>query len=350
MTEGLNAANVEKVDAILFAGDLFHDKSTPAMRNTLLGILQHAANIAPVYAIYGNHDRPGDLDIYREVQAQFPITIFNRPVIGGIIGKLNIVALPYPSKAWLHAGEMTMPEGDASAASALRQLLQTWAAEIKQLTGPVVFLGQVNVSGSVTSTGQPMIGRELEVSLGDLLDLGCNYCALGHIHKPQQMGPACYYAGSVSRMDFGESEEKGWNLVNLFGEGHPAGVQFMPLPARQMFHIDGTFDDVEPFWHFDIPEGFQDADVRFRYHVAEELIEHAIEDPIRDVFHDAHSFKMERIIDRKDRVRSEEMSKAQTLEDKIEAYWKATERPEIEQADRVLRKATEIMGVPSETE
>jgi exonuclease SbcC len=57
-------------------------------------------------------------------------------------------------------------------------------------------------------------GTGISITVDDLADIGADYYALGHIHKPQQVGslPA-YYAGSVYPKNFGETHKAGFNVV-----------------------------------------------------------------------------------------------------------------------------------------
>jgi hypothetical protein len=56
-------------------------------------------------------------------------------------------------------------------------------------------IGHVNVGGAITSSGQPNIGREIEISARHLDQLGNIYKGLNHIHKAQEIAGA-WYAGS----------------------------------------------------------------------------------------------------------------------------------------------------------
>lgn len=43
---------------------------------------------------------------------------------------------------------------------------------------------------------------------------GCKWCMWGHIHKPQALSKNTYYAGSLSRLSFGEEEDKGYRIYS----------------------------------------------------------------------------------------------------------------------------------------
>src|SRR3990167_6939287 len=55
--------------------------ATVAERNGIAAILQDMAVRAPVVVIQGNHDAPGDLDIYERLGARHPIYKVARPEI-----------------------------------------------------------------------------------------------------------------------------------------------------------------------------------------------------------------------------------------------------------------------------
>ena len=70
-----------------------------------------------------------------------------------------------------------------------------------------LFIGHANVGGAVTSSGQPNIGREIELSPRHLDRLGPIYKGLNHVHKAQEIHGA-HYPGSICRLDWGEIETK----------------------------------------------------------------------------------------------------------------------------------------------
>jgi DNA repair exonuclease SbcCD nuclease subunit len=71
------------------------------------------------------------------------------------------------------------------------------------------------VAGARGSSGQPLVGRCAEYPLDPLRRLQAQYIGLGHIHLRQQLAPRIWYAGSLSRCDYSEVEDKGYNLVTL---------------------------------------------------------------------------------------------------------------------------------------
>jgi DNA repair exonuclease SbcCD nuclease subunit len=177
------------------------------------------------------------------------------------------------------------------------------------------------VAGSETSTGQTLIGQTVELAPGEIADIGCEYVALGHIHKRQGWGNV-WYSGSPNRHDFGEVEPKGWNLATIT-DGKLTDVEFVELPARRIVLIEEDWtagvgeipsDDVTP-----------EALVRFRYRIHPEDLhlvnEEAIEGDLRA--HGAYEVKIEAVLVHEARVRSADIASAKDTWAKLTAYWQA---------------------------
>ena len=185
-------------------------------------------------------------------------------------------------------------------------------------------------AGSQTSTGQTLIGTTVELAIGDLLDVGAAYTALGHIHLTQEWSEGrIAYAGSPIRQNFGEPEAKGFRLVEV-ATGHLRN-DFVELPARkiELFETDLTDvggSDLDAGGSLlQIPENIAGSMVRLRYRVRPQdmpfVDEAAIERDLRAA--GAYDVKIEAIIVQENRVRSEMITVARTSFEKIEAYWDA---------------------------
>lgn len=73
--------------------------------------------------------------------------------------------------------------------------------------------------------------RYLPLDAQKLSEAGFDYVALGHIHKMQCVAPNVYYSGSPEPLDFGESGEHGFMMVDV--EGERRRVQFVPFSQRE---------------------------------------------------------------------------------------------------------------------
>jgi DNA repair exonuclease SbcCD nuclease subunit len=59
--------------------------------------------------------------------------------------------------------------------------------------------------------GQPNIGHEIELDASLIARLGDVYVGLNHIHKAQSISAARTIPGSICRLDWGETEAKGYH-------------------------------------------------------------------------------------------------------------------------------------------
>ena len=188
-------------------GDLNHGLQTIEDRNwwfnTLRGMKAHADD--EVVIVRGNHDRPHELDCFGFIPH---VTVFDRP---GLYYHRNnpgtMIVLPYPSSGALVG---TGADGAKIFQDYALDLLES--ASAASLDGQhILTVGHFNVGGAIASTGQPQIGREIELDAGTVDKLAiAGPVFLGHIHKPQLIGTSgnAWYAGSVAPSDWGELEQK----------------------------------------------------------------------------------------------------------------------------------------------
>lgn len=358
---GIDDAISQGVNLFVIAGDLYHEQankhSLPIERNALDKRLLWMAKKASVLIIPGNHDVPGDLDIFADLRGEHRIIVSTIP--DSIeIESILIHTLPYPRKVHLMTGErnMSIQESNEEMRKNLLELLSDFATKGK--AGPdrsSILVGHINIKGSQASTGQVMIGNEIELSAQDLATAGADAYLLGHIHKHQEIvAPGlnkAAYCGSGNRMNYGEQEEKGYLLWTI--EKGQADYEFRNVNARAMLIVDrewGMFDDESHGWIADhVPTDCTDADVRVRYKVPEDMKSEVDEAKIKEEFNKAHSLKIERCLIPTTRIRSEEIAKAKDLKGKLEAYWKVNGRPDDQTAEGCLAKL-HTMEILSEEE
>ena len=92
------------------------------------------------------------------------------------------------------------------------------------------------------------VGRAYAVSPARV-PADASYVALGHIHRPQQMGGCpspTYYSGSLLQLDFGEKDQDKVVYVVDAAPGKPAKVRSIPLGVgRKLIDLpELTFDDL----------------------------------------------------------------------------------------------------------
>lgn len=347
------AAAAGRLAAILWPGDLFHAKSTIEDRNALAPRLQALANRAPVILVYGNHDAPGDLDILGALDAVYPIHVSSRPEVLHVSTATGTVArvacLPYPHRAGLVGAGVAHDDLGQTARQLLEPQFALFADELRQAdaNGEIaLFIGHVNVGGSLSSTGQPQIGREIELDPGLLGRLdSAVYKGLNHIHKHQVVAGDTVYAGSICRQDFGENEPKGFIAVTIDEDvsDSTATVRrewaFIPLDVPAQYLVEGQLTR-DGFVLTDAPpcqicDGFEcvtcaergrfrsdwtGADVKVRY--TYKRSERGVLDQahILAEFAGCRLLKLDPIAEVEREVRAPEVVEAVTVDAKAEAY------------------------------
>lgn len=323
-------------------GDLFHARSSIEDRNELAPRLQRMADAAPVVLVKGNHDADGDLEILGRLRARFPIIVHARPNVDYFAtatdSMVALAAIPYPKRDGLVGAGVESGTLEQTGSQAFEVLVMGLVESFNQIADGVIedepyipiVLGHANVAGARASSGQPQIGRELELSEAALQRFPTSaYIGLNHIHKHQQIGRAVY-AGSVCRLDYGEVEPKGYvevTYLKVGGEWRHTW-QFVELPVAPLYHVEGeltrdgfTFicttgvggDVVET------PATWKGSEVRarYRFNKAEAGVLDVAQ--IHATFAEAKSLKLDPVPVLEQRVRAPQIAAAVTLEDKVKA-------------------------------
>lgn len=327
--------------AWVLAGDLNDAKMTIDDRNWLAEHLQQMAARAPVVIVAGNHDAPGDLEIFGRLATRYPIVVVTAPEVHRLTlatgGAASIACVPYVHRAALVAAGL--PHDDLGAAA--RQLLEPIFIDAAQqldearARGDVaLFVGHMNVGGSIASTGQPQIGQEIELDPALLARLGHVPKILGHIHRHQEIYGA-WYLGSIARMDFGEQESKVFGVLSFEAAPDPLrrfgltwSLDFLPIDVPRQLHIEGELTREAFTWHVvgegplpsTVAETVAGADLRVRYRFNPAEIGALDLAKVYAEFAGCRSLKLEPIAERAHDVRAPEVAAAVTLEDKIRRF------------------------------
>ena len=129
-----------------------------------------------------------------------------------------------------------------------RLLTEAWAKALRDIRDhpkydknlPAVLGAHVHVHGSrVGPSLFRMTEQEDIVVEGRDLPEQFDYVALGHIHKPQELGAAhVRYCGSIERMDLGEqADAKGVVLVEIGPDGRADEPAVLPLESTPVYEV-----------------------------------------------------------------------------------------------------------------
>ena len=334
-----------RVDAVVHTGDVYERKSTPLERQAVADWVRRVAAVAPVLVVRGNHDAVDDLPLLERLATDHQVIVEQAAGVH-TVGGIEIAALAWPRKAALLAatGADGKEVGEAVAGDALRAVLRGLGQELRRQSGPRLFAAHAMVRGSITSTGQPLVGCDMELGLEDLALVGADAYALGHIHKGQRWeieGRPVVYPGSPRRTAFGELEPKGYTILE-WDAGHVRDT-FIEAPATPMIQLEGKWLDGQlvGLEH----RSLRGAEVRLRYSVPSDRREEAAVQARawRDrILEDAVSCKVEEVVIAEARARAPEIARAMTLADKLAAYWSAKGFDPAERREALLGKVSEL--------
>ena len=215
----------------------------------------------------GNHDLPNAIgratstEIFDTLSVK-NVFVSNRPDVYKIptrSGTVQVASLPWLRRSVLLSREETKDLDFEQMKEKLQQAL-TGAIElnISKLDPklPAILAAHVWVAGSQLGTEKQMtIGQEHVLLLSSVTNSAFDYVALGHIHRHQVLweNPPVVYAGSLSRLDFGdENDEKGFYLVDIepgkAGEQRQVSFEFQPVEGRRFLTIETALEaeDTDP--------------------------------------------------------------------------------------------------------
>ena len=304
LSQILLLARENQVDGVILAGDIY-DRAVPSgeavlVFNDFLTRLAEA-NIT-VYMISGNHDSPERIsfgEVLLKEQGVMIAGVYHDEITvipaEDSYGKVDILLLPF-----LHPSK----EGEKSSGAAVRNALSKyWEKEGVLPAGTAAESGRTEPERAATESGrteperaaaesdgseaaaeadgternaaeelqekkrrilvthffvtdageEPVLSdSETTIHVGGIDNVdasvfeGLDYVALGHIHRPQQIGNRpVYYAGSPLAYSFSEAgQEKKVLLIDLQEKG-TCKVTGLPLtPLKKMRKIEGTMEEL----------------------------------------------------------------------------------------------------------
>jgi len=233
-------------DLLVLSGDVF-DRATPPsdavrMFGHWLGDVHAIAPDLPIVVIAGNHDNGprlawtasvldrqrvylrGDTD-----RIEDPIRVTGRDGV-----EAEVWALPFLLPGAL--GEAT-PSQVGAMDEALRRIRARWTPGMAQLLVAHCFVRD----GAVSDSERGIVGTATQIDPETFE--GFDYVALGHLHRPQSVGPNARYAGSLARYSFSEAGHDKALLAVDVAPGVPHRCVRHPLPClRGMRRITASLE------------------------------------------------------------------------------------------------------------
>ena len=259
------------VDAVLIAGDLFDTGAPPSYARELynqLVVRLHEAGVA-LLLLGGNHDSVATLGESRDMLACLNATVVAAidapadqlvvlPLRGGEAGCI-VCAVPFIRPRDVlqsQAGQSAQDKQQSMQAAIQAYYLAVYEAALLRQTELTQTLGRklpLLATGHLTTVGASSNESVREIYVGSLEAFPTaafppvDYVALGHIHKPQQVGGLAHirYCGSPIPLGFDEAkQQKEMLLVDLSADGL-AGVTVLPVPRFQpLLSVSGNLAEL----------------------------------------------------------------------------------------------------------
>ena len=329
-------------------GDLTTYKQTIKDRNLWVEALIQMGNHAPVILVAGNHGKEldGDLHVLARAKAAHPIYLCTEPEFIDL-GEASVAVFPYPRKA-------EMAGNEDSLGKAFARQLDEFNRRFEQRPGCYkLFFGHFGVAGARVSSGQPLVGRCAEYPLDPLRSLKAQYVGLSHIHLRQELAPRVWYAGSLSRCDYSEVEDKGYHLVTLNApELRPdlsdLDIEFRVSPTRRMVELRAVYENGELRLPDNLdPLTLKDSRVKVVVTVPngpDHVLSREQQDNLKEKLLAANPTELKVKIEHDAELPAEPapIAAARSAEEKLRAYWTMKGSPPADRQERLLTKLAEV--------
>ncbi len=262
----------ERVDVMVIAGDLFYENASPEQMAAALAHFRGAfkaffARGGTVVAVTGNHDRDAKVEMIRAgMTLADPHAGANQQFGGGRVylanrcgvltlsdpagRRVQFVLVPYP-----FASRYDIPVAGYRSREEEHRLVQAevakWIGGVPEKdsfdpTIPTVLVAHLHVRGVQAHHLYKLDeGDDVLVDFASLRP-DWAYVALGHVHKPQELGGSRHvrYPGPLDRLDFGEKDDpRGVVVFELDGTGLVGDVVWHDLDATPLVDVTVTDPD-----------------------------------------------------------------------------------------------------------
>lgn len=258
-------AGEKQPDVVVIAGDIY-DKAVPSAEavevfDNFISRLNEAAPRAEIMIISGNHDSGTRVNLFRSVLQRHKIHMIGLPpqtpeeyiekvTMPDEFGNVNFYLLPFVKPSMLKAIVGTDESGNnLTYDETLRRLLQR--ENINTQERNVLVSHQFYLPAGTDPDEVERMDSEI-VTVGNVDEVCADvlqpfdYAALGHIHKPMQVGSDRFrYCGTPLACSVSEAgQQKGIIWVKIGAKGN-VSTEVLPLmPLRQVRLIRGDLEEV----------------------------------------------------------------------------------------------------------
>ncbi|MDE6104279.1 MAG: exonuclease SbcCD subunit D [Clostridia bacterium] len=245
LTKILNIIDGEKPEAVIIAGDVY-DKSVPSAEAVALFddfLYKLSKRGLQVFVISGNHDSSERIAFGGRLMDASGVRM--SPVYSGEVkpvilhdeyGEVRFYMLPFIKPA--HVRKCFPDEEISTYTDAVRVAVDKMNVDTTKRN---VLITHQFVTGAERSESE-----EISVGGTDNVDAcvfdGFDYVALGHIHRPQNVGTKARYCGTPLKYSFSEANhEKSVTVVELNKKGSLEVRTVALKPRRDMVEIKGSY-------------------------------------------------------------------------------------------------------------
>lgn len=258
-------AGEKQPDAVVIAGDIY-DKAVPSAEavevfDKFISRLNEAAPRAEIMIVSGNHDSGTRVNLFRSVLQRHKIHMIGLPpqtpeeyiekvTMPDEFGNVNFYLLPFVKPSMLKAIVGTDESGNnLTYDETLRRLLQRENINTRERN--VLVSHQFYLPAGTDPDKVERMDSEI-VTVGNVDEVCADvlqpfdYAALGHIHKPMQVGSDRFrYCGTPLACSVSEAgQQKGIIWVKIGAKGN-VSTEVLPLmPLRQVRVIRGDLEEV----------------------------------------------------------------------------------------------------------
>lgn len=337
-----------KVNAIVIVGDIWDKKQSYTGSSAVSLVTYYLRQLSRlvdfIFITKGNnsHDNEGSISLLHQLEPniyayEYPVSlgIWERDKTAKPIDLLRnetfanevdyiISLVPYPTKSNFIT-ETSIDNNNADFIEKFEDVFRLIADKTKDYKCPKVLGFHGNVVGSRLSTGQTLISQDLMVAPRTLELAKHDYYALGHIHLRQEISPKMIYSGSLYNCNWGETEEKSFEVIE-FPESGKMNHCLIPLKTRPMITLNGEFFDNKIDIEGD--ENLMYAEYRLKIDIMEsdrKLISDSMIEDLKDEF--GNDVKIEwNIIPAERESRSEKIMNCRSLAEEVREYAEVTDQ------------------------
>ena len=342
----IDCARMMNIDLVVITGDVYERASDPGSRNLAAECIQAIANLSPVIVVRGNHDAPGDLTILSKISASYVINVDEEPRVHLFQSAADkkpvaIHTMPWLTKArWqaVHPGT-TKEEGDKTVSQLALEFMRNNVALYREYHN--ILAGHLTIAGARAQNHQQMGADGVAIGIYDMREVGFDAAMLGHIHLMQTLAyPDEFYNGSVAALDYGETPEKYFSVYDT-STGKVEWVKLNTIHRQDIvarWSPEGVvIDEVDPSLLIG-------ARVRAKLRLESGDNIDAAKKQLEEYLKKAQvlEYQINPQVVATAKVRAVEITKAQSLSEKLKQYWNATEAPDEATQKDMLDKLAEL--------